>query len=312
MGLRYLDAARFDAIPIRKAITVRAGGTNIRQSNRAEAWIERWRHTPFRAFTEPGCDMLYVRCQGEEVYHRRLLVLFGRFGNWPAVRPHADLIAFPRPCSEWYSIADRRRWGEDSARESRLRWRTSDHFFHLWHCTEFFSVPVRVRPSLYPALPTDWASYEAPEHLCVPTPSVMAYVASRWIGSSPAAPGIRQRGLIRAIALSEWAALALLCFLGAARDGLPFVTRSPDARLAARRGHQEQGVLFRLSPGLISLIRSVGIAPIVEGSEFHAGHTEELLAYAETRRWRDDAEFIWYDFSTGVVPEIPRPGELLD
>lgn len=68
----------------------------------------------------------------------------------------------------------------------------------------------------------------------------------------------RLPALIRAIALSERAALALRCFLRAAWDALPFFTRCPDPRLDERRHHAEKGLLFRLQPSLVALIRSGG------------------------------------------------------
>lgn len=59
------------------------------------------------------------------------------------------------------------------------------------------------------------------------------------------------RQLLCAFLLSEWAVLALLFFLRAAHNGLPFFTNYPDPRLMARRHERpgERGVLFRLPPG---------------------------------------------------------------
>ena len=93
--------------------------------------------------------------------------------------PHVRDVAFPRSFDQWYFIANRARLGEDSAKESRLQWRRVDSFFHMWHNTEFFSVPSSVRRALYPGLPAGWSEVEAPEYLCLPTPSVMAYISRR-------------------------------------------------------------------------------------------------------------------------------------
>ena len=121
---------------------------------------------------------------------------------------------------------------------------------------------------LYPALPREWSDLKAPQYLCVPNPTAVAYVAAPWMPVDPfgreAVPETRR--LIDAILLSEWAVLGLLCFLDAARDGLPFFTRCPDPCLASRNGNEpgKQGSLFRLSPGLLQLIRTVEVAAILD------------------------------------------------
>ena len=127
-------------------------------------------------------------------------------------RARRPLGGLPSRFDSWYSVTDRSRWGEDSARESRLRWRRLDDVFHMWHSTELFSVPSAARRGLYPRLPADWSSLEAPEYLCVPTPSALAYVAAHWLprGRAESAKTEHTRGLVRAIVLSEWAVLALL------------------------------------------------------------------------------------------------------
>ena len=136
--------------------------------------------------------------------------------------------------------------------------------FHMWHSTEFFSVPGAARRGLYPGLPPDWPSLEAPEYLCVPTPSALPYVAAPWLprGRAESAETEHTRGLVRAIILFEWTVLALLCFLRAAHEVLPFFTKCPDRRLLARRDEPvgERGVLFRISAGLVALIHSDGVA----------------------------------------------------
>lgn len=135
-------------------------------------------------------------------------------------------------------------------------------------------MPSAALRGLYPALPSNWTTFEALEYLCVPTPSAIAYVATHWLplGRAESVETERTRVFVHEIVLSEWAVLAFLCFLHAAFDGMPFFTKCPDSRLLARRVEsvRERGVLFRLSSGLVDLIRSVGVAEILEGTEFDA------------------------------------------
>lgn len=119
----------------------------------------------------------------------------------------------------------------------------------MWHTMELFSVPLLCWGRLYPALPMGWHDLEVLQYLCIPTPSALAYVASRWMHLGPLGRGARPqtRRLIDAILLSEWAVLALVCFLHPARDGLLFFTKCPDPRLAPRNENEpgERGSLFR-------------------------------------------------------------------
>lgn len=82
--------------------------------------------------------------------------------------------------------------------------------------------------------------------------------------------------------LSKWTVLALLGFLRATDEGLPFFTNCPDPRLLARRNEPiaERGVLFRLSAGPVALIRSVGVAEILEGTAFDGEYENQLLTFA--------------------------------
>ena len=86
----------------------------------------------------------------------------------------------------------------------------------------------------------------------------------------------RPRELVHAIVLSNWAVLALLCFLRAAPEVLTFFTKCPDPQILARRDEPigERGILFRLSAGLPALICSVGVAGILEGTAFEAESTQ--------------------------------------
>ena len=150
-----------------------------------------------------------------------------------------------------------------------------------------------------------WHGFEAPWYLCVSTPGALAYIATRWMPPSlfgrGATPLTRQ--MINTILLSESAVLALLCFLHVARDSLPFSTKYPDPRLAHWNGNEpsERGSLFRLSPGLLQLIRSVGVAAIVEGTAVDPAGAEVLLDFSERLDWSlpERGNFVWYGWSRG-------------
>ena len=123
-----------------------------------------------------------------------------------------------------------------------------------------------------------------------------------------AAPETRR--LIDAILLSEWAVPALLCFLHAARDGLPFFTRCPDPYLASRNGNEpgERGSLFRLSPGLLQLIRTVGMGAILEGTTFDPAGAETILDFSERLDWSlpERGDFVWYSWTRRCSLRIPH------
>lgn len=65
--------------------------------------------------------MLHVRCVVEERYHVTLLNVVCWYRHYEGIAPDVRLVAILRPFDSWYSVANRARWGEDMARESRLR-----------------------------------------------------------------------------------------------------------------------------------------------------------------------------------------------
>ena len=99
---------------------------------------------------------------------------------------------------------------------------------------------------------------------------------------------------MRAIVISEWAVLSFLCFLRATLEDMPFFTKCPDSQLLARRDEPigEGGMLFRLSAGLIALIRSVGVTEILEGTAFDAADAEQLLTFVEGMDWSGRPDFV--------------------
>ena len=143
----------------------------------------------------------------------------------------------------------------------------------------------------------------------MPMPSTLAYVAAHWLprGRTESAETEHARGLVHAIGLSEWAVLAFLCFLRAALEGMPFFTKCPDSRLLARRDQSigERGMLFRLSAGLIALIRSVGVAEILEGTAFDAADAEQLLTFVEEMDWSGWPDFVWFSWNRRCTLSMP-------
>ena len=170
-------------------------------------------------------------------------------------------------------------------------------------------MPSAARRGLYPRLPSDWPSLEAPEYLSVPTPSALAYVAAHWLprGRAESAETDHTRGLERAVVLSEWAVLAFLCFLRAALEGMPFFTKCSDSRLLARRDEPigERGMLFRLSAGLIALIRSIGVAEILDGTALEAVDVEQLLTFAEGMDCGGRPDFVWFSWNRQCTLPMP-------
>lgn len=146
---------------------------------RLGAWRTRWLPVPYRVPATPGLDLLFVRCPGEEEYDSCFMSLFGKFCREDDLSPTVHLVAFPRPFGCWYRVVNPAPWGDNAVKEGRLRWRSPINFFHMWHTTEFLSVPTSDLGRLYPPLPTGWSTLEAPEHLCVPTSSVLAYISAR-------------------------------------------------------------------------------------------------------------------------------------
>ena len=101
--------------------------------------------------------------------------------------------------------------------------------------------------------------------------------------------------------------MAFLCFLRAALEGMPFFTKCPDSRLLVRRDELigEGRMLFRLSAGLIALIRSVGVAEILEGTAFDETDAEQLLTFAEWMDWSGRLDFVWFSWNRRCTLPMP-------
>lgn len=133
-----LDAERFEAIRRRRTIRANSPRRAIPQEERANAGRSRWRHAPNRTLALPGWDLMYVHLTGEKQDHAKFLQVFGPYHRPEYMVPHVRLVAFLRPFEHLYCIADRSQWGEDFAKETRLRGRRVDSFFYIWHNTESF------------------------------------------------------------------------------------------------------------------------------------------------------------------------------
>ena len=118
VGTSFPDAARFGAISRLRGIQTLSPHSRVRQENRPAAWRTPWLHAPRRAIAESRSDLLYIRRAGEDRCHGRLFKLFERFGGEVDPEPYVRLVSFPRPFDRWYSVADRVRWGANSAKES--------------------------------------------------------------------------------------------------------------------------------------------------------------------------------------------------
>lgn len=134
---------------------------------------------PHRTPPAPSSDLLFVQFAEEQQYQAPLLSLLDRSFAEAEAEPGVKLVAFPRPFEHWYSIPDRVLRSESSAKESRLRWKHLNSFFHMCHTAEFFYVPLSARGRLYSAPPNRWSDLGAPQYLCVPTLRMLAYVYAR-------------------------------------------------------------------------------------------------------------------------------------
>ena len=64
-------------------------------------------------------------------------------------------------------------------------------------------------------------------------------------------------------------------------------------------------MLFRLSAGLVDLIRSVDVAEILEGTAFDATDAEQLLTFAEGMDWSGRPDFVWFTWNWRCTRPMP-------
>lgn len=115
-------------------------------------------------------------------------------------------------------------------------------------------MPSAVWVELYAALCQNWPNIETLGHLCMPILSLMAYVSVPWLpdGQAKARALQRTRSLGHLILMSEWAVVALLCYIIIASMGYPFFKICQDLLLSARR--VELVGVFCLAAGLYVII----------------------------------------------------------
>lgn len=124
-------------------------------------------------------------------------------------------------------------------------------FSYMWHCTEFFAVHAQRRQNPYPfLLPECEKPFEVPELLAFPTPPVLAYYTSVCMRLRSAADLMGEDKAIVTVLLSEWAVLALFCFLDIARLGIQNPLKSGNTWAVPRQRSQigYRGLLLFLPP----------------------------------------------------------------
>ena len=175
IGTAFPDSARFGAIPRRRGIHTPAPPRRVRQENRLAAWRTRWLHAPHRQIAEFRSYLLYIPCAGVEQYHARLFGLSEWFGGDVNSRPHIQLVAFPArstggtawPTASGGVLIPPRR--ADCCGAAQMPTSTCGLR------RNYSRSPVRPM-SVIPRSPDGWRDLEAPQYLCVPTPSALAYV----------------------------------------------------------------------------------------------------------------------------------------
>ena len=130
--------------------------------------------------------------------------------------------------------------------------------FHMWHSTQFFSVPSAARWGLFPGevnigFPPDCPCFYAPEYLCAPTPSAIAYVAAYWmpIGQAGSMETERTPPAGARDRFVRMGGIGTTVLPPCRPRGPAVLHEGPDPLLLARRDEPigERGVLFRLQWG---------------------------------------------------------------
>ena len=220
MALPRFDAGRYAAIPANHTVQV----AGVRVSARSEAWRRRWLHCRHIQDVHDPCDLEFLRTSHEGLYQARLASIFRSISerSWQEdstpKAPHIELLCYGREAFHGiYWTKNRKVFGEDASLESRIRhrWLRSRYDWpyptmFTWDATvSYFKVPFDLRFQYYPQGFPPWKDYETPEYLCVPTPTVYAYLGSHTCNTKPTAVDDIRIRFIHSIALTDIAAYAL-------------------------------------------------------------------------------------------------------
>lgn len=169
----FFDPERFRTISVRRASRAQApnGQTTVHQ-NQEKAWTAQCRHSLYQQISESGWEVKYARCKRDIKYLRRLRHVYEAHQHRTSIRSSMDLVALEQPFDRVFWTSTCIGWSEDAALESRLRCLANDQCIHMWHYTEFFTVPTSERPRLYSTLLTYWIGLDALRDICVRTPTI--------------------------------------------------------------------------------------------------------------------------------------------
>lgn len=344
----FLDAKRFARMRYVDSETREVTEGREKYMTAVQAWENRFIHWGGRGYEAFFCTRLfldgpYIRCSEESVYARQLAELCLRRFERHDFESNAslDLVLYPHPFDRcWFahegaSQADH--WDNDLDTEWRIR--RDYRRFAGWHQVEIWALSRRLRNEHYVAVPAWWDDYEPSRIINAPSPAVFSYLSNFIVtprqqtidGVGQDSETVRHfndgvHKTIMAIALSEFVVSAFIRFLIAASEG---VTNSKclDPRLRVARNAREDpggrsanrptGILTPLPESLHRLIESFGIFEMVAGSRFDAGRS--LLAFSRAVyevRWdrlpetlHEGGVFLWYNFETGEVLDIPPVAE---
>lgn len=187
------------------------------------AWAARWNHWGNRGALQSLCkgayvDTPYLRCFEEQGYEERLAALVSRYRTGDDIypqRPDFSLMELSRPYDQVYFISNHAYWGPETAFEQCLRFHMRHRYFVPWQCVHFFAVPSLNRAEVYIRVPEWWNAYKPSTLLLTPTPWVFSYYTHLALKGTA-----REKGLIWAIAVTEFTVFEVLSSLACACDGV--------------------------------------------------------------------------------------------
>jgi hypothetical protein len=139
-----------------------------------------------------------------------------------------------------------------------------------WLHVEFYRIPLALRTSLYPQVPSDWEEWEVHRGMCVPLPAVLAYRGSALIWGDP---------LHWCVFRTEWVVAVF-------------------ARFVADAYHR--GILWRLPPKVQTSVEDLGVAALVVGTSYPVEAVRQLITLQATVSW--DA---WEQEGYSAIPAVP-------